>query len=79
MMVFPGTKFVPSVVATRMRSLDSSEWKVPLVPSAQELLMVLGWLGSAPPERVSLPSRSDGPESQAEPRVPHFRALSVES
>ena len=62
-----------------MRSLDSSEWKVPKVPSAQELLMVLGWLGSAPPDIVSLPSSNDGPESHDEPTVAHFGAFSVES
>ena len=59
--------------------MDSSEWKVPDVPSAQELLIVLGWWGSAPPDIVSLPSSRDGPESHEVPTVAHFGALSVES
>ena len=33
---------VPSVEAMTRRSIDSSEWNVPLVPSAQVLLMVFG-------------------------------------
>ena len=40
--VLPAAKALPSVVATMRRSFDSSEWNVPEVPSAQELLMVLG-------------------------------------
>ena len=32
----------PFVLATTMRSFDSSEWNVPELPSAHELLMVLG-------------------------------------
>lgn len=36
-------------------------------------------MGSAPPDIVSLPSSRDGPESQDEPTVAHFGALSVES
>lgn len=32
----------PLEEVTTRRSLDSSEWNVPLVPSAQELLMVFG-------------------------------------
>ena len=36
-------------------------------------------MGSAPPERVSLPSRSEAPESQEDPTIAHFGALSVES
>jgi hypothetical protein len=40
--VFPAASVLPSVVAIERRSLDSSEWKVPEVPSAQLLLMVLG-------------------------------------
>jgi len=40
--VLPAAKALPSVVATTMRSSDSSEWNVPEVPSAQELLMVFG-------------------------------------
>jgi hypothetical protein len=38
----PGAKFVPSTVDTLILSFDSSVWKVPEVPSAQESLMVLG-------------------------------------
>src|SRR5271157_6035014 len=53
----------PLVVATVRRSIDSSTWKVPAVPSAQELWMVLGRFGSAPPTMLSLPKSSDGPES----------------
>ena len=45
--VFPAAIGLPSVVATTMRSFDSSEWNVPKVPPAHELLMVLGWFGSA--------------------------------
>jgi len=41
-MVLPGARVLPSVVWITRRSLDSSEWKVPDVPSAQELLMVFG-------------------------------------
>ena len=41
-MVLPGARVLPSVVWMTRRSLDSSEWNVPDVPSAQELLMVLG-------------------------------------
>src|SRR3974390_2193442 len=62
-----------------MRSLDSSEWNVPEVPSAQDALMLLGWLGSAPPDIVSRPSNSDAPESHDEPTVAHFGAFSVGS
>lgn len=40
----------PLLDVTTRRSFDSSEWKVPDVPSEQELLMVFGWLGSAPPD-----------------------------
>jgi len=40
--VLPGARFVPSVVAIIKRSLDSSEWNVPDVPSAHELLIVFG-------------------------------------
>ena len=46
--VLPGAKSLPSRVETLMRSLDSSTWKAPEVPSAQESAMVLGWLGSGP-------------------------------
>src|SRR3974390_1547681 len=62
-----------------MRSLDSSEWNVPEVPSAQDALMLLGWLGSAPPDIVSRPSSSDAPESHDEPTVAHFGAFRVVS
>src|SRR5688572_9071083 len=65
--VLPGAKLVPSVVDTLMRSLDSSEWKTPDVPSAQESLMVLGWLGAGP--RLARPSTSDAPVSQDRPTV----------
>ena len=40
--VLPAASVLPSVVAITMRSFDSSEWKVPDVPSAQELLIVFG-------------------------------------
>ena len=40
--VLPAAKALPSVVETTMRSLDSSEWNVPEMPSAQEVLIVLG-------------------------------------
>jgi len=36
-------------------------------------------LGSAPPDIVSRPSSSDGPESHPEPAFAHFGAFSVES
>ena len=36
-------------------------------------------MGSAPPESVSRPRISDGPESQPEATLTHFGALSVES
>lgn len=68
----------PLVEATTMRSLDSSEWKVPELPSVQELLMVLGWLVSTPPLIVPRPSSRDGPESQEVPTLEHPGAFSVE-
>src|SRR5712691_6857839 len=70
--VLPVAKFVPSVVDTLIRSFDSSEWKVPVVPSAQEPMIVLGWLGSGP-----TPSRpvSSVPESHELPTVPHLGAF----
>ena len=76
---FPAAIVLPSVVATIRRSFDSSEWNVPDVPSAQELLMVLGWFGSEPPARVSRPSSRDGPESHPEAVFAHFGAFSVVS
>src|SRR5438477_6989575 len=75
--VLPGAKLPPSVVATLRRSFDSSEWNVPDVPSAQELLIVLGWFGSGP--SAARPSTSDAPVSQETPTLPHFGALSVGS
>src|SRR6188472_3857066 len=63
--VLPGAKLLPSVVETLRRSLDSSEWNAPDVPSAQESLIVLGWLGSGP--SVPRPRRSEAPESQERP------------
>ena len=48
-----------------MRSFDSSKWNTPEVPSAHELLIVLGWLGSGP--TASRPSSSDAPESHELP------------
>lgn len=77
--VLPGAIALPSVVATTRRSFDSSEWKVPDVPSAHELLMLFGWLGSAPPDSVSRPRMSDGPESHPEATFTHFGAFNVES
>src|SRR3954462_7112246 len=74
--VLPAAKALPSVGETLMRSSDSSEWNVPLVPSAQELLTGLGWLGSGP--RLARPL-SSVPESQEIPTVPHLGALSVAS
>src|SRR5262245_29988074 len=75
--VLPAASAVPSVVATLSRSLDSSEWNVPEVPSAQDPLMVLGWLGSGP--LPSRPSRSEAPESQEIPTTAHLGARSVAS
>jgi len=63
---------------TTMRSFDSSEWNVPAVPSEQELLIVFGWLGSAPPDMWSRPSNNDGPESHEVPTVVQAGALYVE-
>ena len=68
----------PSSVVTLMRSSDSSKWKFPFVPSAHELLIVLGWLGSAPPAIVSRPT-SSVPESHEPPTVLHLGAMSVAS
>ena len=68
----------PPVDFTSILSLDSSEWKVPDVPSAQELLMVFGWFGSAPPDMVSRPNSNEGPESHDDPTVAHCGAFSVE-
>ena len=39
----PWVSVVPSVEAMTKRSIDSSEWNVPRVPSAHALLMVFGW------------------------------------
>ena len=36
-------------------------------------------MGSEPPDKVSRPSRSDGPESHPEATLTHFGAFSVES
>src|SRR4029079_17776366 len=73
----PGAKSLPSTVDTLMRSLLSSEWHVPEVPSAQELAMVFGWLGSGP--RVPRPRSSAAPESHELPTVPHLGARRVAS
>ncbi len=72
----PAAKDVPSTLVTLMASFDSSTWYVPEVPSAQLVLIVLGWFGSGP-----LPSRplSSVPESQRLPTAPHFGALRVAS
>ncbi len=75
--VLPGAIGVPSVVAMERRSIDSSEWYVPEVPSAHELLIVFGWLGSLPPEMVSRPFSSAAPESHDEPTVAHCGAFNV--
>ena len=77
--VLPGANALPSVVVTTRRSFDSSEWKVAEVPSAQALLMLFGWFGSAPPDNVSRPRMSEGPESHPDVTFTHFGALSVES
>jgi len=76
--VWPAASGLPFVVATTIRSLDSSEWKTPEVPSAQVPPMVFGWFGSAPPDMLSLPSSSEGPESHEIPAVEHSGALKVE-
>ena len=60
-----------------MRSFDSSEWKIPDVPSVHEVLIVLGWFGSGP--FVLRPRSSEGPESHELPTAAHFGALSVAS
>src|SRR5436189_1276049 len=61
-----------------MRSSDAAAWNVPLVPSGQELRMVLGWFGSTPPANVSrLMTRV--PVSHDEPGRLHPGALSVAS
>jgi hypothetical protein len=75
--VLPAANDVPSTVDTLRRSVDSSEWKVPDVPSAHELLIVLGGLGSGP--RASRPRSSEGPESHELPTAAHFGAFSVAS
>ena len=75
--VLPGANAEPSVVETFRRSFDSSEWKAPEVPSAQEPSMVLGWLGSGP--RPARPSSSEAPESQERPTVAHLGAWSAAS
>ena len=67
------------VLAIDSRSLDSSEWNVPELPSMQELLMVFGWFTSVPLVIVPRPKSRVGPESQEEPTVAHFGALSVVS
>ena len=68
-----GEPSADAVVETLSRSFDSSEWNVPEVPSAQELLMVLGWLGSGP--LPSRPSSREAPESQTLPTPAHFGAF----
>ena len=60
-----------------MRSFDSSEWNVPELPSAHEVLIVLGWLGSGP--LAVRPSSRDGPESHELPTAAHRGAFSVAS
>ena len=75
--LLPAVSGLPSAEAISKRSFDSSLWNVPEVPSAQELLIVFGWFGSAPPERLARPSNSDGPESQDVPTVAHFGAFKV--
>jgi len=72
-MVFPGVKFVPSVVATRMAIVGSSEWRCRWFV-AHELLMC--WLIGFGAAREGIPaSRQDGPERRPEPRVPQFQGL----
>ena len=61
------------------RSLDSSEWNVPELPSAQEALIVLGRFTSTPPLIVPRPNSRVGPESQDVPTAAHFGAFSVGS
>ena len=56
---------MPSSVETLRLSFDSSEWNVPDVPSAHELAIVLGWLGSGP--LPSRPRSRDAPESHELP------------
>ena len=77
--VLPCVSEPPFVLVTTMRSFDSSEWNTPELPSAQLLLMVLGWFTSTPPLIVPRPRSRVGPESQEEPTVAHFGALSVGS
>ena len=69
---------LPLLELTTMRSLDSSEWNVPVLPSAHELLMVLGWLVSTPPLIVPRPNSRDVPESHDVPTAAHPGAFSVE-
>ena len=73
----PAAKSVPSRVETLRRSFDSSEWKVPEVPSAQEPPIVLGWLGSGP--LPSRPRSRDGPESHELPTAAQRGARNVAS
>src|SRR5204863_10087367 len=74
----PAAKAVPSTLVTLRRSLLSSLWKVPAVPSAQAgLPMVLGWLGSGP--LPSRPRSSAAPESQERPTTEQRGACSVAS
>ena len=75
--VLPAAKLVPSVVKTRTRSFDSSEWNAPDVPSAQASLMVLGWLGSGPSD--ARPRTSEVPVSHELPTVAHFGACRTAS
>src|SRR5438128_3818779 len=75
--VLPTARLLLSSVETLMRSLLSSEWKVPAVPSAHEPLIALGWFGSGP--LPSRPSSSAAPESQELPTVAHLGARTVAS
>ena len=67
------------MLAIDRRSFDSSEWKVPELPSAHELLIVFGRLVSLPPVIVPRPRSRLGPESQDVPTIAHLGALSVAS
>ena len=70
---------LPLEAEINRRSFDSSEWNVPELPSAQELLMVLGRFTSVPPLIVPRPRSRLGPESQEVPTVAHLGALRVGS
>ena len=75
--VLPWVNAVPSVEAITRQSFDSSEWKVPELPSVHELLIVFGWFTSVPPDMVPRPNNSDAPESQDDAADAHCGAFSV--